>query len=94
MEDNKLPVLIRDFIPAGGTPIFSKDQTLIILQILTDSFKGFPAPVVGEKKEYAFGDPVGILVDATEAERLEQSWKQQNKPLAYYDKSFHSIRLA
>jgi hypothetical protein len=95
MEENRLPVLLREFIPAtAGNPLFSKDQTLIILQILADSFKGFPTPVVGEKKEYAFGDAVGILVDAAEADKLEQTWKKENKPLAYYDASFHTFRLA
>ena len=94
MEAKQLPVLLREFVPAGGSPIFSKDQTLIILQILTDSFKGFPTQVVGERKEYAFGDAVGILVDATKADKLKQDWENNNKPIAYYDQSFHSIRLA
>ena len=95
MDETKLPVLLREFVPASpGNPFFSKEQTLIILQILTDTFKGFPIPVVGEKKDYAFGDAVGILVESNKAEKLKQDWERENKPLAYYDTDFHSIRLA
>ena len=97
MNDTKLPVLLREFVPASnGNPLFSKDQTLVILQILTDSFKGFskPAVIVGERKNYNFGDAVGILVDTEAATKLEQSWKKEGKPLAYYSNDFHSFRLA
>ena len=67
VEETKLPVLIREFVPATyGHPLFTKDQTLVILQILSDSFKGFSRStvVVCEKENYTFGDAVGILVDA------------------------------
>ena len=98
MEEKQLPVLLREFVPApvGNPYLFSKDQTLVILQILSDSFKGFTAPavIVGEKKKYNFGDAVGILVDTEEAEKLKQNWKKENKPLAYYSNKFHSFRLA
>ena len=97
MEEKQLPVLFREFVPAtAGSPFFSKDQTLIILQILSNSFKGFTAPavIVGEKKKYNFGDAVGIVVDAEEAKKLEQNWMKENKPLAYYSNKFHSFRLA
>ncbi len=97
MDKNILPVLLREFVPAtDGNPIFSKDQTLVILQILSNSFRGFsePAIIVGEKRHYNFGDAVVILIDAKEANKLEQSWKQEGKPLAYYSNEFHSFRLA
>ena len=70
VEETKLPVLIREFVPATyGHPLFCKDQTLVILQILSDSFKGFSRStvVVCEKENYTFGDAVGILVDAEKA---------------------------
>ena len=97
VEETKLPVLIREFVPAtNGNPLFTKDQTLVILQILSDSFKGFskPAVIVGEKENYNFGDAVGILVDAEKATELENTWKKEGKPLAYYSNDFHSFRLA
>ena len=98
MDEKRLPVLLREFVPTpvGNPYLFSKDQTLVILQILSNSFKGFDAPaiIVGEKKHYNFGDPVGILIDSTEADKLEQLWKREGKPLAYYSNEFHSFRLA
>ena len=51
----------------NGSPFFSKNQTLIICQILSDSFKGFRFPVVSEQPKYHFGDAVGILADAKQA---------------------------
>jgi|TARA_B100002003_G_scaffold229856_1_gene239533 hypothetical protein len=97
MDKNTLPVLLREFVPAtAGNPLFSKDQTLVILQILSNSFKGFetPAVIVCEKRHYDFGDAVGILIDAEKANKLEQSWKEEGKPLAYYSNEFHSFKLA
>ena len=95
IEEKKLPVLIREFVPVeNGSPFFSKDQTLIILQILSNSFKGFKFPVVAEKPKYQFGDAVGILADASEAEELRSKWEEEKKPLAFYSEKFQQLRLA
>ena len=95
IEDKKLPVLIREFVPVeSGSPFFSKDQTLIICQILSDSFKGFRFPVVSEKPKYHFGDAVGILADAKQAEELKSQWEEEKKPLAFFSEKFQQLRLA
>ncbi len=99
MEENKLPILIREFIPLkDNMPVFfadEKETTLVILQILSDHFKGFSNPnkIVGKKTSYRFGDPVGIIIESTEASELEKNWNEGGKPLAYYSDEFHSFKI-
>ena len=89
MEENELPIRIRGFAEFDG------ETALVVLQILSETFKGFknPAKILGNKTSYEFGDSVGIVLEKSEADKLQDCWVKENEPLGFFSEETHSFRL-